>query len=65
MINVRLIHLFESKNMISPNKSGFGKGRQTMDPVLHLEDELRKAQVNKDIVGAVCFGDVCFQSAPW
>lgn len=54
MINVRLIHLFESKNMISPNKSGFGKGRQTMDPVLHLEEEVRKAQVNKDIVGAVC-----------
>ena len=31
-------------------ESGFRKGRSTMDPVVVLEDEIRKAQVAKEIV---------------
>ncbi len=36
-------------------QSGFRKGRNTMDPVINLEDEIRKAQVNKETAGAVFF----------
>lgn len=31
------------------------RGRSTMDPVLCLEDDIRKAQVNKETVAAVFF----------
>ena len=34
-------------------QSGFRRGRSTMDPVLGLEDDIRKAQVNKEMVAAV------------
>ncbi len=55
MINERLMYFLESKDIIDRCQSGFRKGRNAMDPVRHLEDEIRKAQVNKEIVGAVFF----------
>lgn len=42
----------ESKNKITPFPSSFWKGRQTIESVC-LEDEVRKAQVNNEIVGGV------------
>lgn len=53
MINKRLMYALESRNMVSPHQSRFRKERQAMDPVFCLEDEVRKAQVNKETVGAV------------
>ena len=50
MVTQRLTHHVESKNLISPHQSGFRKGRNTMDSVLCLESEIRKAQANKDMV---------------
>lgn len=41
--------------MVALYQSGFRKARQTMAPVLWLEDEVRKAQVNKETVGAMFF----------
>lgn len=48
-----LFYSVESKKIISPNKSGFRNGTQTKDSVVCLEDEIWKAEVNKDIVGGV------------
>ncbi len=55
MINERLMYFLESEDIIDRCQSGFRTGRNAMDPVIHLEDEIRKAQVNKEIVGAVFF----------
>lgn len=55
MINERLVYFLESRGMVATYQSGFRKGRNTMDPVLCLEDEIRKAQVNKETVVAVFF----------
>lgn len=43
MITERLTFYMESKGLFSPNQSGFRKGRGTMDPVMCLETEVRKA----------------------
>lgn len=40
---------------MSPDQSGFRKGRGTMDPVLCLESVKRKTQANKEVVVAVFF----------
>lgn len=53
MINDRLSYWVETKGYIESYQSGFRKGRGTMDPVLALEDEIRKAQTNKEAVAAV------------
>uniref|UniRef100_A0A3P9P5F4 Reverse transcriptase domain-containing protein n=1 Tax=Poecilia reticulata TaxID=8081 RepID=A0A3P9P5F4_POERE len=55
MINERLIYHMEKKGLISSYQSGFRRGRSTMDPVLCLEHEIRKAQVNKESVVAIFF----------
>lgn len=55
MINERLIYLLENKNMTAPYQSGFRKKSQTIDPAVCLGNEVRKAQVNKKIGGAVFF----------
>lgn len=47
----------ESRGLLSPHPSGFWKGRGTMDPVMCLETEVRKAQVNKEPVMAVFFDE--------
>ena len=33
----------ESRSLLSPYQSGFRKGRGTMDPVIHLKTEIKKA----------------------
>lgn len=55
MINERILYILESKQLLAPYQSGFRKGRQTMDLVVCLEDEVRKVQVNKESVCAVFF----------
>ena len=55
MITERLTYFLESRGLVSPHQSGFRKGRGSIDPVLCLEAEVRKAQVNKETVVAVFF----------
>ena len=55
MINERLMHYIEKRGLVTKYQSGFRRGRSTMDPVLCLEDDIRKAQVNKETVAAVFF----------
>ena len=47
MINERLMYYIEKRGLVTKYQSGFRRGRSTMDPVLCLEDDIRKAQVNK------------------
>jgi hypothetical protein len=53
MITERLSYFLECRGLVSPHQSGFRKGRGTMDPVLCLEAEVRKAQMNMGTVVAV------------
>ncbi len=55
MVMSRLVHVIEKKNLLSSYQSGFRKGRHTMDSVLCLEAEIRKAQVNKEVLVGVFF----------
>lgn len=55
MVTSRLTYVLESRNLFSCHQSGFRKGRTTMDPVVCLENEVRKAQANKEQVNAVFF----------
>jgi len=55
MLMSRLVHIIEKKNLFSPYQSSFQKGRSTMDSVLCLEAEIRKAQVNKEVLVGVFF----------
>lgn len=55
MVMNRLSYVIESKNLFSAYQSGFRKGRKTMDSVLCLENEIRKAQVKKEVVIGVFF----------
>ena len=55
MINERLTYVIERKGYVAGYQSGFRKGRNTMDPALCLEHEIRKAQINKESVVAVFF----------
>lgn len=42
MVTDRLVYFLEKGEVIDSYQSGFRKGRGTMDPVLCLEDEIRK-----------------------
>ena len=55
MVNDRLVYYFETKGMINVYQSGFRRGRSTMDPMVCLEHDIRKAQVAKETVLAVFF----------
>jgi len=55
MVTKRLGYTLESRGLITPYQSGFCAGRTTMDPVVCLENEIRKAQFNKESVLAVFF----------
>lgn len=55
MVNNRMVFFLESKGLIHDYQSGFRKGRSTMDPIIALEDAVRRAQVNKESVAAVYF----------
>jgi hypothetical protein len=50
MIMERLTYFLESRGLVSPNQSGFRKGRGTMDLVLCLEAEVKKVQVKETVV---------------
>jgi len=49
----RLVYVIEKRDIFSPFQSGFRKGRNTMDPVLCLEADIRKAQINKEVLVGV------------
>lgn len=53
MIRERLTYELEKKGMLASYQSGFRKGRNTMVSVIRLENEIRKAQANKEVVIAV------------
>ena len=53
MVNERLTYYVKSKGYLC--KSGFRKGRNTMDPAVCLEHDIRKAQINRESVVAVFF----------
>lgn len=55
MITDRMTYHLEKRNWFSPYQSGFRWGRGTMDSIVSLEDEIRKAFVNKESVIAVFF----------
>lgn len=55
LIIYRLNYVLESKGLMSPYQSGFREGRNTMDAVLSLEADIRKAQVNKEVLVGVLF----------
>ncbi len=53
MIIERISYELEKKGKLANYQSGFRKGRSTMDAVIRLENEIRKAQENKETVIAV------------
>ena len=55
MIVNRLTYYVESKRLLSSFQSGFRHSRGTMDPVVCLDSEIRRAQVCKEVVLAVFF----------
>lgn len=55
MVNERLTYYLEKREMVASYQSGFRKGRSTIDSVIRLEDEIRKAQINKETMAAVFF----------
>ena len=55
VVTERLMYFIECRDLFSSYQSGFCKWRHTMDSVLCLESEIRKAQTNKEIVVAVFF----------
>lgn len=55
MVTERLSYKLENREMLANYQSGFRKGRNTMDSVIRLENEIRKAQANKKSVIAVFF----------
>lgn len=55
MINNRPTHYMEVKVYIANYLSGFKRGRNTMDPPLNLEHEIKKAQINEEKVLAIYF----------
>lgn len=55
MVMSRVLFYLETRNLIHPYQSGFRKGRSTLDAVVCLENEIRKAHVNKEAVKGVFF----------
>uniref|UniRef100_A0A8C2BUC3 Reverse transcriptase domain-containing protein n=1 Tax=Cyprinus carpio TaxID=7962 RepID=A0A8C2BUC3_CYPCA len=55
MVVRRLMYEVEKKDLLSKHQSGFRSGRTTMDPVVCLENLIRKAQNNKEVVLATFF----------
>ncbi len=57
LITERLSCEMEKRGLLVSCQSGFRKGRNTMDSVVKLETEIRRAQANKETVVAV-FDDI-------
>ena len=55
MVNERLLYYVEVNGLIARYQSGFRKGRGCMDMAVCLENEIRKAQANREVVAAVFF----------
>ncbi|KAK7899409.1 hypothetical protein WMY93_020262 [Mugilogobius chulae] len=55
MVVERLSYYLEKNELLSVHQSGFRKGRGTMDPIICLENEVRRAQKNQEAVLAVFF----------
>ncbi|CAJ1057143.1 RNA-directed DNA polymerase from mobile element jockey [Xyrichtys novacula] len=55
MVTERLTYVLEKRGKLARCQSGFRKGRNTMDAVVRLESEVRKAQANKESVVVVFF----------
>ena len=55
LVTERLTYELEEKGLLTSCQSGFRKGRHTMDAVVRLENEIRKAQANKESVVVVFF----------
>jgi len=55
IITDRMTYYLESNDLFSQYQSGFRKGRSTMDSLISLESDIRKAQTNREVVIAVFF----------
>ncbi|GBN45610.1 RNA-directed DNA polymerase from mobile element jockey [Araneus ventricosus] len=55
MINRRLTHFLETKNLLGPFQSGFRKGRSTLDNILALETDIRLAFLQRKHLVAIYF----------
>lgn len=52
MITERLMHILEKRGYFVPYQSGFRNGHSTMDSILNLDIDIKKAIANKDAVVA-------------
>ncbi|GFO05410.1 RNA-directed DNA polymerase from mobile element jockey [Plakobranchus ocellatus] len=55
MVNDRLVHVLESRNLLSKVQCGFGKDHSTLDHLVRLETFIKKAFARKKQVLAVFF----------
>ncbi|KAL2088359.1 hypothetical protein ACEWY4_015258 [Coilia grayii] len=53
LVSGRLMYFVEEKGLLARCQSGFRKGRNTIDSVVCLEHEIRKAQIHKETLVAV------------
>lgn len=53
MVNERLVYSLEKRGLMATYKSGFRKQRNTIDPVICLRHEIRKAHRNKKTLAAL------------
>ena len=55
MVNIRLVRIPETQNMITPLQSGFRKGRGTTDHILRLETWIRDTFAKREQAVAIFF----------
>ncbi|GFY29919.1 probable RNA-directed DNA polymerase from transposon X-element [Trichonephila clavipes] len=55
MINTRLVYVLEKEKCISPLRSGFRKGRSTLDNLVFLESQIRDAFVRRNHLVSLFF----------
>lgn len=53
MVTDRLVYYLERQDYFAPHQSGFRLGRGTMDAVLGLDRDIKRALVNREVVVAV------------
>lgn len=54
-VTEQLTYFVEKRGLLSYHQSGVRKGRGTLDPIVSLENEIKKAQINKESVITVFF----------
>ncbi|KAM9306616.1 LOW QUALITY PROTEIN: uncharacterized protein KZ484_000032 [Pholidichthys leucotaenia] len=62
MVNERLMYFLEKRGLVAPYQRGYRRGRSTMDAVLCLEDEIKKAQKTTPLTNCPCAKLECFCS---